>query len=562
MDSNHKSCSICDRRHISKPSTDWCSECNQALCTDCKEYHSLLNISQNHMTIPIAKYDELRTSILSIGNICEDHRERYHLYCQTHDKLLCHTCIEDHSACNDIKSIDKIAKNIKTSESFNEVRMSLKDMETNIDKMIIEVQSNCTSIKDCSEIISHQMCEIRKKINKHLDTLDIQLREELSNHKNVAENYMQLTLKQLDEKKLNTARKQTQMEDITKYASDVQTFLGLRRLSSDVIADESFLMSLLENGSLDKVKIVFELDESLASFSNVISKFGLVQLKKIPGNFCLESQKSKQAQTSEKLSTIEDIFVKFVHSITTKADSIYGCEFLPDGNIVICNYPTSGIDYICVFNSNGSSLKTIPVQPNYAYDVVAMDKHIVAVTSPHLRKNRIVSINIHNKEMTIIETEHKCYSVTFNDGKFQTISPNLGIITIDAKNGKTVSTIEIDLSWNASLTSFESKLYVCDPKLNTVSCCDMEGNNIWSFKDDAVIKKPGGIAVDGMGNVYVTNEDMHNVIVISPDGNQTRQLLSQSDGLKKPRAIQYNRRQNRLMVANKSEKAFLFDISH
>lgn len=191
-----------------------------------------------------------------------------------------------------------------------------------------------------------------------------------------------------------------------------------------------------------------------------------------------------------------------------------------------------------------------------------MDKHIVAVTSPHSRKEGIMSINIHSEEMSLIETKCNCFSVTFTDGKFKSISPKHGIITIDAKTGKMVSTIQNKLPYNAPLTSFKSKLYFCDPKLNTVSCCDMEGKNIWSFKDDTVIKNPSGIAVDGMGNAYVTNKDLNNVIVISPDGNQRRQLLSESDSLDKPKAIQYDRKRNRLLVANTSRKAFLFDISH
>lgn len=90
----------------------------------------------------------------------------------------------------------------------------------------------------------------------------------------------------------------------------------------------------------------------------------------------------------------------------------------------------------------------------------------------------------------------------------------------------------------------------------------MKGNNIWSFKDDTVIKNPSGIAVDGVGNIYVTNQNLNNVIIISPDGKHSRQLLSESDGLDKPRAIQYDRKQNRLLVANTTGKAFLFDISH
>ncbi|CAC5383433.1 unnamed protein product [Mytilus coruscus] len=560
MDSNQKFCTICSKRHISKPSKEWCTECNQAFCTECKECHSLMSISENHMTIPIDRYDELRTSILSIDNICENHREKYELYCQTHDKLLCLTCIEEHSECKDIKSINKIAKNIKTSESFNEVRMSLEDIDTNIDKMISEIKSNQNSAKDCRGIIIQQIFEIRDKLNKHLDTLELRLKEELYTLVTKAENDMQRTLKYLEKKKLLNITKQKQMEDITKYAADLQTFLGLRHLSSDVQTEEAIIQSLLENGSLDKVEISFELDENITSFSNSINKLGSVQLRKYPCSIRLESQKGKQAQNIEKRNSLEDIVVKFVHSINTAADSITGCDFLPDGSIVMCNYPRLGDDFICVFDSNGSLLKTISVKPNYAFSVVALDKQIVAVSSPQSERSSIMSINIRYKEMSLIETKCNCYSVTFTDGKFQSISPAHGIITIDAKNGKTLSTIQKDLPYNASLTSFEYKLYFCDPSKNTISSCDMEGNNIWSFKDDTVIKKPSGIAVDGMGNVYVTNEDLNNVIVISSDGNQRKQLLSESDGLDKPRAIQYDRNRNRLLVANTTGKAFLFDI--
>lgn len=90
----------------------------------------------------------------------------------------------------------------------------------------------------------------------------------------------------------------------------------------------------------------------------------------------------------------------------------------------------------------------------------------------------------------------------------------------------------------------------------------MEGTTIWSFKDDTIIKNPKGITVDGMGYVYVISQDLNNVIVISPDGNQSKVLLCQLDGLEYPTAIQYDRKRDRLLVANKTKKAFLFDISH
>ncbi|CAC5383434.1 unnamed protein product [Mytilus coruscus] len=426
--------------------------------------------------------------------------------------------------------------------------MSLEDMETNIDKMISEIQSKHTSIKDCSGIISQQICEIREKLNKHLDTLEIRLKEELSKLENKAENDIQLTLKSLKEKKIQNVRKRKQMDDMTKH------------LSSDVKVEVDFLQSLQEDGNLDKDEIEFELDENITTFSNNINKFGSFRLRKIPSSIRLESQKGKQAQTTGNTKSIDNLVVQLVNTINTTGHSITGCDFLPDGNIVMCNYSQLGGDFIAVFDSNGIPLNTIPVKPNYAFDVVSLDKETVGVTSPTFGVSSIMSINI-RKEVTQTKTEYNCYSITFTDGKFLSISSGHGIITIDANNGKILSTIRNDLTSNSSLTSFESKIYVCDPSTYIISCCDMEGSTIWSFKDGSVIKNPRGIAVDGIGNVYVTNQDFNNVIVMSSDGNQCKQLLSQTGGLKNPRAIQYDRIRNRLLVTNMKEKAFIFDIS-
>lgn len=77
---------------------------------------------------------------------------------------------------------------------------------------------------------------------------------------------MQLKLIHLEEKKLQNATKQNKMGDVTKYASDLQTFIGLKKFSSDITTDVASLQSLLINGSLDKLEIKLELDENIIVF--------------------------------------------------------------------------------------------------------------------------------------------------------------------------------------------------------------------------------------------------------------------------------------------------------
>jgi DNA-binding beta-propeller fold protein YncE len=61
--------------------------------------------------------------------------------------------------------------------------------------------------------------------------------------------------------------------------------------------------------------------------------------------------------------------------------------------------------------------------------------------------------------------------------------------------------------------------------------------------------------------VFVVGGDSDNVVVISPDGQRHRQLLSSNDGLVKPRVLDYDNSNNRLLVVNASESAFLFDVT-
>ena len=105
------------------------------------------------------------------------------------------------------------------------------------------------------------------------------------------------------------------------------------------------------------------------------------------------------------------------------------------------------------------------------------------------------------------------------------------------------------------------KLYYTDYNTHTVTFCDLHGTTQWEFKDNRVLQYPLGISVDNDGNVYVVGYNSNNVVVISPDGQRHRQLLSSKDGLKKTRVLEYEKSTNRLLVVNNNTTAFLFHVT-
>ena len=81
------------------------------------------------------------------------------------------------------------------------------------------------------------------------------------------------------------------------------------------------------------------------------------------------------------------------------------------------------------------------------------------------------------------------------------------------------------------------------------------------FNDERVLRAPRGISVDNDGNVYVVGYKSNNVVVISPDGQSHRQLLSSKDGLVNPCVLDFDKSTNRLLVVNDEGTAFLFDVT-
>jgi DNA-binding beta-propeller fold protein YncE len=105
------------------------------------------------------------------------------------------------------------------------------------------------------------------------------------------------------------------------------------------------------------------------------------------------------------------------------------------------------------------------------------------------------------------------------------------------------------------------KLYYTTWNKNTVTCCDLHGTTQWEFKYSSVLQDPRGISVDNDGNVYVVGCSSNNVVVISPDGQRHRQVLSSKDGLVNPRVLDYDKATNRLLVVNERESGFLFEVT-
>lgn len=61
-------CSICEVQHLTNKADEWCPECDEYLCSNCKTHHKLAKSSRRHKPVGISDLEELPSFVSAIKN--------------------------------------------------------------------------------------------------------------------------------------------------------------------------------------------------------------------------------------------------------------------------------------------------------------------------------------------------------------------------------------------------------------------------------------------------------------------------------------------------------------
>jgi DNA-binding beta-propeller fold protein YncE len=474
--------------------------------------------------------------------------------------------VENHKDCREVAVLEKITKNMKTSTMFNEVAHLIKELIENIGKIRQNRVTNSSSVKEQKRIIENEIQELRTKINTHLDKLQKDLMKELTEaEKQVTTETHELHVS-LDEKQRKLTEYQTNIVNIEKYASDLQTFIAVKQMEKDVETHDTCLQSLINSDSLNQTKLTYKIDTSLKNITTSIQKFAEVVVEIKPCEMVFVRSKDKQAQMMvAELSppmSVENIQLNLKQKINIKGRDIRGCSLLPDGRMV---FPCGSSNTVRFINKEGIESFQIGKDKTGSdtYDAVYIkDTNNVAVSSGYGDNRCISIIDIESqKVMTTITMDTNIYGMAVRGRTIYYCAWDKGLKMLNLSDRSVSDIISSNRSRFDYVATSGDKLYYTNFHTYTVTCCDLHGTTQWEFKDERVLKGPLGISVDNDGNVYVVGQFSNNVVVISPDGQRHRQLLSPKDGLSHPILLDYDIYTNSLLVVNRSSTFFLFDVT-
>jgi hypothetical protein len=251
---------------------------------------------------------------------------------------------------------------------FNEVEHLIKELIENIGKIRQNRETNSSSVKEQKRIIQNEIHELRTKVNNHLDKLQENMMKELIEaEKQVTEETREL-LVSLDEKQKKLTEYQTNIVNIKKYASDLQTFIAVKQIEKDVEAHDTWLQSLVNSDSLNQTKLTYKIDIGLKNIITSIQKFAEVVVESKPCEMVFFRRKDKEAQMMvAELSppmSVENIQLNLKQKINTKGRDIRGCSLLPDGRMV---FSCCGFDTLRFINKEGAQLFQIGKGKTGAY---------------------------------------------------------------------------------------------------------------------------------------------------------------------------------------------------
>ncbi|CAC5423755.1 LRP4 [Mytilus coruscus] len=225
-----------------------------------------------------------------------------------------------------------------------------------------------------------------------------------------------------------------------------------------------------------------------------------------------------------------------------------------DGRIVLTDESTKGL---AIMNQEGELIKTIALEDE-CFDIAVIDKNTVATTLVMERKIVIVDVNSSRVQRSI-RTKDECYGI-ISTGQQLVVSLWNKTIQFFDLSGNALSTLSTDdISLHCSVLN--GKLYYTTHYSDAVYSTDLNGEDDWKFDFQKSVY-PTGITHDAAGNIFVACRDSNNLMVIRPSGKKSRTILTEEDGLQKPRAINYNRKTNTLLVCNLSGQCFLYKVTN
>ncbi|XP_021355006.1 uncharacterized protein LOC110451362 [Mizuhopecten yessoensis] len=458
---------------------------------------------------------------------CDKHKDEIAYYCEDHKSLGCSKCIiVGHRKCDNVSTTEDYCEKLNSSSQLEERKTYLQqgadDMESMIKDFYLRQQNIADdkdavlkSIDDLQERMDKRIREMKKEITDDVITAYKQERENLKVSTQKCER-LKVAIQNTLESSATALQRNDHMDTIRLYQKG-QTEL---EACKDLVKEMQM--------SISTVSIEHEIDSDVTSLN-----FGKIFVRK---------QQKHLLSVPTLVKPLSQCNVKEIRKLNIICPSdqfdcaLRGVVYLPDGRIVVGDRNNNNIKLI---NDAGDVVDELKLDGN-PWDLCMVDNTTVAAAIPSPGGIRVVTVTPSKLTLSsVINKKTRYYGITYRDDEFIV---STGSEVCSVKNDGTTKTL-YRYTGNVYALSHDSK----DGQLFIAHHTDSTGSTaIGRLSTDnkytdvlkvGVVKHAYGVDVDVEGNVYVCGYNSNNVVQISGDGTNVRELLTAVDGITYPIAI-------------------------
>ncbi|XP_021380206.1 tripartite motif-containing protein 42-like [Mizuhopecten yessoensis] len=519
-------CAPCQRKGKMTSAQFWCKMNQSLFCESCKvNHHDVVHVSCDIVDIRGSGNFLLRRE--TSDKRCDKHKDEIAYYCEDHKSLGCSKCIIiGHRECDNVSTTEGYCEKLNSSSQLEERKTFLQkgadDMESMIKDFYLRQQNIADdkdavlkSIDDLQERMEKRIREMKKEITDDVITAYKQERENLKVSTQKCER-LKVAIQNTLESSATALQRNDHMDTIRLYQKG-QTEL---EACKDLVKEMQM--------SISTVSIKHEIDLDVAGLN-----FGKVVVRK---------QRRDLPGVPTVVKPLFKCEVKEIRKVNIKCPSDQsacnsrGVVYFPDGGIVVGDNNNQKIKLI---NDEGDVVDELNLDGR-PWDLCMVDNTTVAAAIESPGGIHVVTVTPSKLTLSsVINKNKQYYGITYRDGEF-IVSTGSEVCSVK-KDGTTKALYRY--TGEVLMLSHDSKdgqLFVSHFNSRTDSTVIGKLSTDNKYTDVlkvGVVKSTYGVDVDMEGNVYVCGFFSNNVVQMSGDGTNVRELLTAEDGIIRPLAI-------------------------
>lgn len=585
-----ETCDGCKSRGDVIKAESWCSECQEALCNTCSNYHKTNKSLKHHRMFNVKDLEEEPILFrFTDEEFCAHHQDkRVEMLCKYHEALCCIICVtSSHKQCDSVLSIEEMAHGIRESGEIAHLGNQLKHANCEIQEIIRDRKENISDFTQQHQRMENDISKLRQDINRHLDELEQRCKKNMNviYNENLADMNAQVEQLQNREKAITNCQKV--LQTCVKHGTDYKLFLEMNKLKRQIREHEDHLQR--QKNSTKRIEFSFSLSSPATNFRHYLTTIADITVKTSPypnietpyttyvtstprasrrsspmtsfqsidldissSSRRIELNESYSDRNESRRSSLESELLQLSLSASDligvkEADlsktiyvnklKIIDATFLPDGRIMLIASNDQNWR-LYVYTSKGSLEKEIRLrcQPG---GIAVLSELESAVTFP---AEQIIQF-IDNKDFSMakdMKIRGHCRQICNTNNKMVIVCET----EVKLFNGTSVRTIPISgVEILCICLSAKDRLYYTVQSDSSLHCLSTTGHELFKYSHGDLVC-PYGVAL-GRGDrlVYVAGYKSQNVHQITPDGHLLTIIVTRGDVMSGPQLLAIN--QNR-----------------